>query len=466
MKKYSLILAAGLVLSPALCTLSAAVPAGFEEEVSAVTHDIACGSRNGELEVWGVATDRTGLERYNQYSLGNNPWMRREAKDGQGNMLTLESVSVASDGTMVVLDAHGKAYEYNFEQRYFVPLFAGKGNEALDLDVIAVGNQGSIWAVDVDNKTLYQHTDAEGWIVREKGIAVDVAVGVDGTVVALNDGHKPYMMIAAGKWDKIGDAPMATIAVGSKEHIWGVTKDGKLTQYSNDAWVEVKGTGDKPAAACKDVAVNAAGTVFVIAADDDVYHKGEDGFVVVKPAMKALNAEVAKNPELHDETASSATASVDAKDAAKHGKKAAKKGAKKVTASAEGIQVAPVKKTRMQAKKEGKIVAPTAAAKEKGKKTKRKASASKQSAVAKKSGEKIAPKRGKKGAKAAKEAHAKIAKKGSKNAKKNAGKKDRKIMSVSKKQGASSVDKKGAVKPVKGGKPSAKKAAKKAAKHG
>lgn len=404
------------------------VPAGFEEEESAVTEDIACGSRNGELEVWGVSADRTGLQRYNQYTLADDPWERVDAKDAAGNPLALDAVSISSDGVMVVLDARGKGHMYDWTKKIFVPMAVGAGNESLDFDVIAVGNAANIWAVDVEAKSLYQHTDL-GWVLREKGVAVDVAVGVDGTVVALNDAGKPYMMVGAGKWDKIGDLVLSAVSVGSKEHIWGVNKDNQLVEYTNDAWAPVLGADGKPAQYYKDVAVNAAGTVFVLSTDDDVYHKGENGFAVSKAVTPALltlapgqlisKIQLAADGQTFEHEAEPKVdilkASGDSEKSHAPVKKAGKKAAKKAAAKnaalkadkkVEGKVATPTKPTRAQKKKDGAAKKPGAKeptkAEKKSDKKAKKEKKHKEAAVAKKgavkkAGKPVPQKRTKKG---------------------------------------------------------------------
>ena len=115
-----------------------------------------------------------------------NPWIRMEAiLDNDEVISPLDSVALSSDGTMVLLDSDGKAYSYNWDEEFFVPMKAAKDKDGKDLalDSVAVGNRGMIFAIDTETKSLYQHTQA-GWERIEKDDVTDVAVGVDGTLEA------------------------------------------------------------------------------------------------------------------------------------------------------------------------------------------------------------------------------------------------------------------------------------------
>lgn len=399
-------------------------PKGFDEiETLHVHENVTCGSRNGDLEMWSVADHGTTLAHYKQDSMAEKPWEDVKPKTGDGKDLRLETVSVSSDGVMVVLDRDGKCYQFDWDKEVFVPLAVGKDNEKLDLDIVAVGNAGSIWAIDVDAKSLYQHTDA-GWVLREKGMAVDVAAGVDGTVVVLNEKGKAHLMLGEGKWKELDNDVMLTVAVGSKDHIYAINESNQLVRYEKDAWVVLNDKDDKPAQFFKDVAVNAAGSVFVLSCDGDMFNKGESGFEIVKPAKQAQKAAV--------KTAEHAEGKVAVKAAGK----------------AEGKAVAPKKKTRVQAAKEkaaelkkaGKPAAKkaTKAEKKSKKADHKKAAIEKKKAANKASKKPAAPKRGKKGAKAVKEAHkaAKNANSSKKKAEKKSAKKADKGSGKQAKKGA------------------------------
>src|SRR5579872_2548092 len=150
------------------------LPADFTDAFGK-TSDIAVGSRDGVLEVWCVAPDGSHLLRYNPQALSSSgeqapestQWTPMIAKDMQNKTISpLKSVAVSSDGEMMILDTHGKAYRYNWNKKQFAMIPIGHKrtfnkktrtltkhvNTALGIDYIAVGNKDNIWAVDVDAK--------------------------------------------------------------------------------------------------------------------------------------------------------------------------------------------------------------------------------------------------------------------------------------------------------------------------
>lgn len=257
------------------------LPDKFEAEEGKAKR-VAVGSLNGELEVWVVGFDNQ-LWRYDAYSMAPLPWAKQEFKDAAGAVMKFEDVSCASDGTMVAIDDHGKALIYDRTKKAWSPIAPGKGNESLDFEFISAGNKDCIWAVDTEDKDIYELTK-DGWVVRADGIGAYVACGVDGTVVALNAKGEAFRY-NSGKWFEMSGVLLERVAVGDKDNIFGSTdKDNALWQWKADKWEPVLGKDGKPASGLDEIAVNAAGTFFGADEDGDIYHRGEAGVTVAKPA--------------------------------------------------------------------------------------------------------------------------------------------------------------------------------------
>lgn len=434
------------------------LPAGFEEEYNKVDFEtIACGSRDGALEVWATGEDGL-LYHYDDKSMAVDPWEAIEAKDEKGTVLKpVKAVSVSADGTMVILNNAGKAYKYDLAKKLFTALPVGDGNEKLTLEFISVGNKNNIWAVDLDTKNILQHS-ATGWIVRGNGIGIYVAAGVDGTVVALDEKGKASKYFGKDKsgkdkWTAMGTQSLDRVSVGDKNNIWGVD-DGRLFQYGGTAWKAVMAADGKACSGIDEIAVNAVGTIFILDMDGDSYNKGEAGVTLTKDPSGKTVVKPTEKP-------AGKTSRIDARTSGKIdiAKAKAAKGEKKVVAKKKAATKAVVAKKPAPVKK-AKVV-PTKKATKATKVTVKKPAAKKAAKPAAKKGAKPAAK---KGAKPAVKKGAKPAAK--KTVAKKAAKPGAKVAKPAAKKGAKPAVKKGA-KPAakKGAKPAAKKtAAKKAAK--
>lgn len=266
------------------------LPDKFEAEEGKVKR-VTVGSRDGELEAWGIGFDNQ-LYRYDTYSMAPLPWTKQEFKDAAGAVMKFEDVSCASDSTLVAIDDHGKALRFDWAKKAWSAIDPGKGNENLDLEFISAGNKDCIWAVDADDKDIYELT-ATGWVVRADGIGTYVACGVDGTVIALNTKGAAFRY-NSGKWIEMPGVILERLAVGDKDNIIGSTdKDNALWQWKNDKWEPMLGKDGKPASGLDEIAVNAAGTIFGADEDGDVYHRGEAGVSIAKPAPAQVQAKTA-----------------------------------------------------------------------------------------------------------------------------------------------------------------------------
>lgn len=294
-------------------TAEPVVPAGMQAEAGDV-ESISCGSRNGDPVLLGVNEERTALLRYDFKSMSDNPWVAVPLKKADGAAVNPDAVSVASDGTAVILDQLGVAHSVDFMTGIATPLPVGAGNEALMLDTIAVGSARHIYGVDIDSGTLYHHNGA-GWVAVTRDVVTDVAVGVDGTVVALNQSGRAFMMDAAEStaaayaWMPLQDENFRAIAVGSASQIFGIEKgSGTVYKWVNEEWLPLTNkmpstdpaTGaatsvDINSAGIEQIAVNAAGYLAIVTETSVVYDNGNPvGVEVVAQAVPAAAGQPAK----------------------------------------------------------------------------------------------------------------------------------------------------------------------------
>jgi hypothetical protein len=422
------------------------LPVGFNAEEGKVKR-ITVGSRNGELEVWAVAFDEQ-LYRYDPYSMAPLPWVKQEFKNAAGALMKFEDISCASDGTLVAIGEQGKALRYDWDKKAWNPIDPGKGNEAIDLEFISAGNKDCIWAVDTDDKDICELTK-EGWKVRADGVGAYVAAGVDRTIVGLNAKGEAFRY-DGGRWFEMPGVLLERVAVGDKDNIIGSTdKDNALWQWKDNKWQPMLGGDGKPATGLDEIAVNAAGTIFGADEDGDVYHKGDAGVALAKPApaaVKALTDQATKavadlaagkpvaplSAEVKDVVAKVAPDLLTAKPGKKPAAKAPSPEQIKKAAEAKLTKAKPAapKKaaTRAKAKKEGKVKAKPIKKKTTGKGKALKKGAKVKKAVKKaeklvKKAKKKAEKKKKAAEKAAKKPEKKAAKKSAKKPEKKPAKK-------------------------------------------
>lgn len=371
--------------------------AGKAEEVVKFAR-ITVGSYNNELEAWGLREIKnekgevtaTELYTYLPYSMKPSAWEKKEFKNDAGVVFKFEDISCASDGTLVGILVDGKGMIYNRTTSKWEVLNPGKDHADLDLDLISAGSKNSIWAVDTDANEIYMWT-ADGWVApkdskgNEENDGNFVAVGVDGTVVALNAAGASYSF-DKGRWMQMPGVNLEKVAVADKTHIIGSTKDNALWEYKDGKWVAMLGADGKPATGLDEISINAAGTIFALDEDGDQYINGEAAVVVTLPTpdevKRYINDEVKLNKLAPSELevqkklikvtpAKKPAAKETRGDAKKTGK--VKKAVIKKKTSGKGKaakKVAAVKKKVTKAKKPGaEVKAKTKATKKAAKKT-------------------------------------------------------------------------------------------------
>jgi len=280
------------------------IPAGFTD-AGEKTGSISVGSRNGALEAWCVAPGGTHLLRYNDNKTAENPethaadqWEAITVQDTHGTIINrIRSVAISSDGELLILDAPGQAYRYNWDKKQFVVIPVGHARrfdkktktvikyltKRLGLDYIAVGNEDNIWAANLETRMIYKlDTHTNTWKPMVDGIYV--SVGLDGFVVAIDDNYIPHVYGGKNAWYAMAGIKLDHVAVGTQNYIYG-TYQGNLYRHNNNGWVQLLGADDKPAHGVLNVAVNAVGTIF-ITSHGEIYHKGDDGVLAEKVGTK------------------------------------------------------------------------------------------------------------------------------------------------------------------------------------
>jgi hypothetical protein len=278
---------------------SPAMPQGFDQEAGWSTQ-ITTGSKDGKVEAWCIGANYKRIYRFDVDAPDASPWsLDFEPQDQQGNPLgELEDISASSDGVLLVLAETGKVFKYNWDGKTFTALTVGADAD-LDLDVIAAGNQDSIWAVDVEAGALYQHDAKKGWILREGGdghtVIVNVAAGIDGTVVIVDKNGRAYILDKANStkddlaWKELGDeddGPIENIAAGDSQTIIATRKgSGTMLKWENNDWSVVTDANNKPTSGVDCVSTNAKGAAqFITDMNGNIFNRGEGGVAV---AVKA-----------------------------------------------------------------------------------------------------------------------------------------------------------------------------------
>jgi len=254
---------------------------------------IAVGSRNGGLEVWAISQDGSQLLRYDSSEVNaENPWVAQDKKNSDNiDLGNLQAVSASSDGVLMVLDSNGKAYTYDWDNKYFTSLSPSnaytydsdtgeftEGDQPLVLSIISAGSASDIWAVDSVNQIIYQ-LNVSSNMFEPRGMGIDVAAGADNTIMSIDATNVPQAY-AGTEWEPITGVELTQIAVGSENYVYGTATDGSLWQFTNDAWVQILGANGKPTSGINQVAINAVGTLFITDSNDAIYNRGNDAVQV------------------------------------------------------------------------------------------------------------------------------------------------------------------------------------------
>lgn len=284
------------------------LPTGFEREYG-LTLGITCGCKNngqagGSLEVWSLSEDRNSLRRYNPSSMLENPWEAVPALDTNNKPLgVIDDISVSSDGTLGILLNSGKAFLYNWSKKQFIP-FPSK-NLNLNLDGISIGSKSDMYAVDASTKCLYKHNGSD-WAMLDNGNTLNVAAGLDGTVVVIDKNGIPLLYKGNNQYEYLGTLPVMaqasppiatpgsinpktypsiitfeSVAVGNMANIIATTSNGELYKFESQRkqWFPFLCSNGVVASGIKDIAINASGTIFATSRSCDIWNNGEAYFI-------------------------------------------------------------------------------------------------------------------------------------------------------------------------------------------
>lgn len=259
------------------------LPTQFQMEIGSGKR-ISVGSNNGVLEAFVIAPDKTEVRRYNAYNLTTDPWSVLNVPIGPNTFIkSFKDVAISSDNVLCILDGNGKAYRYNSQKKLFIKLVEGPGNESLVLDYIAVGNTKDLWGVDTKSKTIYEYdTINNKWVARVDQSGVYVTAGIDGSVIIINQKDEAVLFDGTS-WQPLTGSKVDRVALATKNSIWGI-RNGQLLMCVGGKWRGVKGSDGRVVTDCSEIAINAAGTIFVITTDGVIYFKGDTGFSVTKIA--------------------------------------------------------------------------------------------------------------------------------------------------------------------------------------
>lgn len=260
------------------------LPRGFEK-IKGRALDIAVGMRqnpvNGTLkmmdESWMIDLEGN-LSRARQGDQSLNPWVSLIARDDQARKLRdFKSISVGADGTVYAITLHGIVYRYRWpEWNSMESDFAKRvgswqriNTHGLKFSKVAVGNHNDIWFITESNE-IYQFDQKH---LTQKGVGIDVAVGKDGTVVGINAKDEVYQFDRKTQsWNRIPDIALSTIAVGSKDNMWGTFKNEQGIwepyQFSGTRWRRVKDNQDDPYKGIVKFSVNGDGSVYALTIHD------------------------------------------------------------------------------------------------------------------------------------------------------------------------------------------------------
>jgi len=276
-------------------------PKGFNDDGEAA-QAIAVGSKkDGTIDAWSISDEDLALYHYDPASTLPNPWVKEEAKDRNGNVIsTFSDVAASSDGIAGAVSTLGKIYLFEPIRNVWVEIPA-KNASTLKFSKLAIGNDNNIWALEGTTGNLYQLVrnkprnmannslilNINEWEFRLPN-CIAVAAGFDNTVVVINNNNLA-MKYENQKWIDLPGAQLTRIAVASKDLIVGTCKRDnvfEIWQYSNKVWQKPIGADGKQALGFDAIGINAIGIIFGIDADGNIYNNGDDGviFKILKPA--------------------------------------------------------------------------------------------------------------------------------------------------------------------------------------
>lgn len=169
----------------------------------------------------------------------------------------------------------------------------GGVNQGVKFSRIDAGSRDNVWATVDTTKSIYQLQSDGGFELQSNGDALAVSVGADNTVAVVNI-HNDVFLLDNGAWKKIlDDKKMTNLAVVNKDSIFAIEeRDGRdyVWHYKNGAWEQMKDSNGQEVVGFNNVSANAAGTVFLLTPEGELYQMGNAG---VAKTQDAFDEEIA-----------------------------------------------------------------------------------------------------------------------------------------------------------------------------
>ncbi len=252
------------------------------------TESLAFGKNQKMQELWAVGIDGSLIYKYDTV---NDKWLPVNLLDEKGGAIKdIDSISMSQDGILLILRQEGTVWRYMFGTKRCVPLEAGKGNEALRLDQVAVGNSKNIWGLKADTLQVFFHDGKNGWREYPTIRGEFIAAGSDGTALLLSDKGDAFVFDPQAKaWARAGKEQLRKVALADKNTMYGINMDFNLVKFDGAAWVPVKNK-DRIIGNILELAVDDEGGIAVTDPDNEIFVKGLKE-VVVEQATKDLMLE-------------------------------------------------------------------------------------------------------------------------------------------------------------------------------
>ncbi|QQR49446.1 hypothetical protein IPF37_01200 [bacterium] len=168
----------------------------------------------------------------------------------------------------------------------------GGVNQGVKFARIDVGSRDNVWATVDTTKSIYQLQSDGGFELQSNGDALAVSVGADNTVAVVNL-HNDVFLLDNGAWKKILDGKkMTNLAVVNKDSIFAIEeREGRdyVWHYKHGTWEQMKDSSGQEAVGFNNVSANAAGTVFLLTPEGELYQMGNAG---VEKTQDATDEEI------------------------------------------------------------------------------------------------------------------------------------------------------------------------------
>jgi Tectonin domain len=207
--------------------------------------------------LWGIAGGPSGLaygwDFLNLWQLTGGTWHRNRGIDSIGY------VGFAGDGTLLVSSAWRPYRQTGYTN---FTLVTGLGEV---LDAIPLGAHSAYFNEVLSHR--YSSWAGSRWLERT-GTLANISVASDGTMWGVDSANKVYQW-SGGAW-QTRPGTLARVSAGSASYVVGLDPQGNVQSWQNGAWVPIT---PPTTGRMIDVSIGADATLFVIAANFDVYSR-------------------------------------------------------------------------------------------------------------------------------------------------------------------------------------------------